>query len=306
MADTLCVSINDFKLVDDKIYHIGREGQVYSEYTKSGKHYIYAHFEADTQKLFYIGLGKYNRCNQINQRNKYWKGIKDKHGVVIGLLHVDLTLQEAKKIEVDYIKNYQPRANMTIGGEAGDCEKLRTKVFAYTKDGLFYKSFNSITEANVFFNIKENDSRIGRCLRQQRKSFAGYVWKIEEFDTIAKYVKPKPYNQRTVYRYDLNGDFVEKYDKFTDFKEGSHTGISQSIDTDYTFHNSYWRSYFSEKIEFKRLKKALKENKRVLDRDSGKVYDSISIASKLLNLHRETLRRKLVGERRNNTNFVLL
>jgi hypothetical protein len=111
-------------------------------------------------------LGKYNRCNQINQRNKYWKGIKDKHGVVIGLLHVDLTLQEAKKIEVDYIKNYQPRANMTIGGEAGDCEKLRTKVFAYTKDGLFYKSFNSITEANVFFNIKENDSRIGRCLRQ--------------------------------------------------------------------------------------------------------------------------------------------
>ncbi len=132
------------------------------------------------------------------------------------------------------------------------------------------------------------------------------MWKIEEFDTIAKYVKPKPYNQRTVYRYDLNGDFVEKYDKFTDFKEGSHTGISQSIDTDYTFHNSYWRSYFSEKIEFKRLKKALKENKRVLDRDSGKVYDSISIASKLLNLHRETLRRKLVGERRNNTNFVLL
>lgn len=306
MADTPCVSMSDFTFVNDKIYHTGKEGQVYSEYTKSGRHYIYAHFEADTQKLFYIGLGKYNRCNQISQRNKYWKGIKEKHGVAIGLLHVDLTLEQAKIMEVDYIRKYQPKANMTIGGEAGNCEKLRTKVFAYTKDGLFYKSFNSITEANVFFNTKENDSRINRCLKQERKSFAGYVWKTEEFDTISKYVKSKPYNQRAVYRYDLNGNFLEKYDKVTDFKEGSHTGICGPIDTDYTYYNSYWRSYYSEKIEFNRLNKALKENKRVLDKESGKIYDSISIASKTLNVHHQSLRRKLIGERRNNTSFVLL
>lgn len=306
MVNSPCVSMSDFTFVNDKIYHIGKEGQVYSEYTKSGRHYIYAHFEADTKKLFYIGLGKYNRCNQISQRNKYWKRIKDKHGVIIGLIHVDLTLEQAKTMEVDYIKKYQPRANMTIGGEAGLTEKMRTKVFAYTKDGLFYKSFNSITEANVFFNIAENDSRINRCLKQERKSFAGYVWKTEKFETIPKYAKKKPYNQRVVYRYDLNGNFLEKYDKITDFKEGSHTGISYSVDTDYTFYNSYWRSYFSEKIEFNSLEKALKENKKVLDKCSGKVYDSISKASKALNTGRETLRRKLIGIRRNNTNLVLL
>jgi hypothetical protein len=302
-GEKLPVLMDGFTFVESENYYVGKENQIYCEHTKVGKQYIYAHFEEDTKKLFYIGLGKYNRCNQMNQRNKYWKFIKEKHGVIIKLLEVNLTLDKAKEREIFYIKKFEPRANMTIGGEAGNTENLRIRVYAYLKNGVSFNSFNSITDANVFFNTKENDSRINKCLKGERKSFAGYIWKTTYSEFIEPYKKSKPYNQKSVYRYDLNGNFIEKFDKILDFKEGSHTGICNVIDTDYTYKSSFWRSFKSNNINVQKKPNALKECVKVIDITTDVIYDSISQAAKANNIRPSNLQRKLQGKRRNNTNL---
>jgi len=280
MADDKSIkifNIYDLSFVDPKdIYHNGKDGQVYCEHTKSGKHYIYAHFEKDTKELFYIGLGRYNRCNHVVNRNQYWKNIRNKHGVVIKFLSVNLTAEEAAEKEKLFISQLSPKSNMTSGGELYYENGKVTKVYAYNKDGSFYMEFPSISSANIFFNQNENDSRINRCLKNERKSFKEFIWRAEYFKSIDPYKKTKIHNQRCVYRYDLDGNFIEKLEKISDFKEGSRAGISNVLDKDYVCHNSFWRSTYAKKIDTKKITPALKESIKV---KNGRVFMYVPIKS---------------------------
>lgn len=287
--------------LDVNPYFNGINGQVYCDFMKNGKHYVYAHLQKDTNELFYIGIGKGNRINQISQRNKYWINIFKKHGLIAKFLHINITLKEAKELEKAYIKSLSPKANMTIGGEAGNNEMTRMEVFAYKKDGRFYMKFNSISDANVYFNTKENDSRISRCLKGQRLAFKGYMWKNYFAEDISEYKRQPIHNIKSVYRYDLNGNFIEKLDKVSDFNGGNHTGISASLDKNYTYYNSFWRSYYSSKIEVLIPKPALKQAKSVINIITGDVFDSVNKAAKSLNCCPSVLQRKLNGQRKNNT-----
>lgn len=303
-GEKLPVLIDNFTTIDIDDCINGKDGQIYCNYNKSGNRYIYAHFEKDTKELFYIGLGKYNRCNQISQRNNYWKSVKNKHGLIIKLLEVELTLEKAMEREKFYIKKYQPKTNMTIGGDAGNNEKTRIKVYCYDKDGTFYKCFNSITDANIFFNTKENDSRINRCLSGERNSFAGYMWKTEYYESIDPYKKQKIWNQKAVHGYDLDGNYIESYSKVTDFKKGSRTGISNCLDKNATCMGSFWRTYKTDKIIVPKIKPALKESKKVIDKSTNMIFNSVSEASRYIGISKEVLRRKLSGIRNNNTNMI--
>jgi hypothetical protein len=300
-----CVSIlmDSFNFVEPIECHSGKNHQLYCNFTKSGKHYIYAHFEKDTKNLFYIGLGKFNRCNQTFQRNVYWKKTATKHGIIIKFLEAELTLEDAIEKEKYYIIKYQPRTNVLIGGDYHDGSTQRVKVYSYLKNGNFYKSFNSITEANIFFNKKDNDSRISRCLNGTRKSFANLIWSKEYFDCISPYKKEKSYNQREVYRYDLNGNFIEKKEKIIDFKLGS-SGICNTIDTNYTCYGSFWRSFYAEKIEIVKLTPALKSARRVINTETGEIYESIGIAAKSINCNRKSLETKLREKKSNSVKIM--
>jgi hypothetical protein len=293
MAKTLNIpSIFSIPVIEPEVYKQGSNNQIYCEFTKSGKHYIYAHFEKDTNNLFYIGLGKLDRCNQVNQRNDYWKRVANKHGRIIKFLEINLTPEKAVEKEKYYISRYKPRTNLTPGGDFGNCTGQRVKVYAYFKNGDFYKSFDSITEANAFLNQKENDSRIGRCLNGSRKSFAGLIWKEKYFNKVDPYKKSEAYNQRKVYRYDLDGNFIESKDKLTDFGFVV-SGICSAIDSNYTYKNSFWRSYYSEIIDATKLKPALKEAKRVINTKTGEIFKSIGEAAKNINYPRKKLEYEL-------------
>lgn len=277
----------------------------YGDFTKNGLHYIYAHYTVDTGELFYIGLGKYNRCNQINQRNKYWKNVYNKRGVRVEILVHSITCIElTKHIEKKLIAEFKPRTNILGGGQY--FEGYTKPVTAYHKSGERYKSFDSITEANLFFNTSPNDSRISRCLQKERKTFKGYMWSTKNLKSIPKLVYNKRYNIKTVYRYNLDGDFVEKFESLKDFKGGIHTGICNTIDTDYTYKDSFWRSKYSPTINATKKKPALNDSVTVRDKSNGHIYKSISEAAKSLGCGTETLRRKLRGIRRNNTNLEII
>ncbi len=90
------------------------------------KYYIYGHYTADTNELFYVGKGHGRRCGQLSskRRNKFWQNVVNKHGVRVEILIENLTEEEAFQLEMVLIKQYGrrdlgtgPLVNLTNGGE---------------------------------------------------------------------------------------------------------------------------------------------------------------------------------------------
>jgi hypothetical protein len=89
--------------------------------------YVYIHKKRTTGDIFYVGIGsdtKYKRANFSYQRNKLWISIYKKHGIVVEILHDNITRETACQIEIDLIKLYGRKfnksgilANITEGGE---------------------------------------------------------------------------------------------------------------------------------------------------------------------------------------------
>jgi len=85
--------------------------------------YTYAHYTADTDKLFYIGKGVDRRYKRKISRNKYWHNIVNKHGFVAKILAHWETEKEALQHEELLISVFKDMgyklANLTNGGESG-------------------------------------------------------------------------------------------------------------------------------------------------------------------------------------------
>lgn len=80
--------------------------------------YVYAHF-TEVGDLFYIGKGKNNRAFSNKGRSKYWKRVKNKHGIKIEIIEKDISEEEAFILEMMFIEVLNPRCNFTKGGSGG-------------------------------------------------------------------------------------------------------------------------------------------------------------------------------------------
>jgi hypothetical protein len=91
--------------------------------------YIYVHLRADSGLPFYIGKGKGMRA--YNQdRTTYWKRVAKKHGVIVEILHLGLTEEEAFEREIEEIawaKQYYSLVNIREGGEGGVWKSTQSK-----------------------------------------------------------------------------------------------------------------------------------------------------------------------------------
>lgn len=65
--------------------------------------YVYGHYKADTNELFYIGKGSGRRARQRYGRSEYWKRTVNKHGLVVKILEDGLTDEEAYNREKELI-----------------------------------------------------------------------------------------------------------------------------------------------------------------------------------------------------------
>jgi hypothetical protein len=82
------------------------------------KYYTYAHFTADTKKVFYIGKGCKRRAWQTASRNSYWKHKVAKHGHIVEILAEWNTEAEAFEHEKFLIGCFESQlVNLTDGGE---------------------------------------------------------------------------------------------------------------------------------------------------------------------------------------------
>lgn len=86
---------------------------------------VYKHIRNDTNKVFYIGIGKDRyRIGRKGNRNDYWHNIVNKHGFSKEIIHADLSWEDACEFEKFYIMLYGRKdlkkgclVNLTHGGE---------------------------------------------------------------------------------------------------------------------------------------------------------------------------------------------
>jgi group I intron endonuclease len=85
---------------------------------------LYRHIRLDKNEPFYIGIGKMHRAYSKHSRNELWKKIVAKTDYEVDILFEDLTEEEARNKEVEFIKLYGridyktgTLCNFTDGGE---------------------------------------------------------------------------------------------------------------------------------------------------------------------------------------------
>lgn len=96
--------------------------------------YVYRHIRLDKNEPFYIGIGSdmtYKRANEKARRSEFWKKIVDKANYEVEILFDDISFEEAKVKEIEFIKLYGRKdlnagclVNLTDGGDG-----LINKVF---------------------------------------------------------------------------------------------------------------------------------------------------------------------------------
>lgn len=78
---------------------------------------VYAHYRLDTGECFYIGKGTEKRARAKDGRNPIWKRIVKKAGRKVVIVQYFEKEQDALVFEIDLIAKYNPKANITAGGE---------------------------------------------------------------------------------------------------------------------------------------------------------------------------------------------
>jgi hypothetical protein len=103
--------------------------------------YVYLHRKKTDSTIFYVGLGgfaksekpkSFARAYKLTQRNSHHSNIVQKYGCKVEIYRENLTLEEAKLLESQLIKDhnlYKKGANNTLGGDGthGYVHKLSSK-----------------------------------------------------------------------------------------------------------------------------------------------------------------------------------
>ena len=156
--------------------------------------YLYRHIRLDKNEPFYIGIGSdmtNKRANERARRSELWKKIVAKSDYEIEILFDDITYDEAKLKEIEFIKLYGridlnngTLANLTDGGDGtiNPSQESRLKMSQIHKgrknsDALMELLINRKGKKNPAFGITG-----ARC-----KNFKGFIEVSKDGIYIGKY-----------------------------------------------------------------------------------------------------------------------
>ena len=156
--------------------------------------YVYRHIRLDKNEPFYIGIGSdmtNKRANERARRSELWKKIVAKSDYEIEILFDDITYEEAKLKEIEFIKLYGridlnngTLANLTDGGDGAinPSQESRLKMSQIHKgrknsDALMELLINRKGKKNPAFGITG-----ARC-----KNFKGFIEVSKDGIYIGKY-----------------------------------------------------------------------------------------------------------------------
>jgi hypothetical protein len=154
---------------------------------------VYAHYS--NNKLFYIGEGRPNRAYNKTNRNGFWKRIYNKStDFKVVILKSNLTKQEAlhyEKLLIEIYKKPCKLTNICLGSifeshwmlnvdktQHPFYGKKRPEISKQVQCLDTGKIFNSIREANLFYNKPKHCTSISDHLSGKTKQAFGYTWKL--------------------------------------------------------------------------------------------------------------------------------
>jgi len=164
--------------------------------------YVYGHYTADTDELFYIGKGTGHRAYQKTSRNIHWQRKVEKHGYVVKILEDGLTDEEAFSREVGLINEVglDRLVNMDEGGKgwntarAGEIskaawqdEKIRKKQYeSRCKSWTPERKEKWLAKMNAYWANPDNRKKVGESVRKRLQEPELKQKRIEHNRRIAK------------------------------------------------------------------------------------------------------------------------
>lgn len=227
---------------------------------------VYQHRRADTNEIFYVGIGNIKRAYIKTNRNKYWKNIINKTDYKIEILHENLSWELACEIEIHLIKFYGRKdlrfgnlVNMTNGGEGA---------FGYI---LSQKRLQQIKLQNL-----------GKIRSQETKN------KISSHQLLSG-------NKRG----EKNGMFGKKGELCPNY------GKTMSEETKSKLRAKAKLRVISEETKLKMsINGKGKTNKLILSLETGIFYNGVKDASIIYNIKYSTLAAYLNGNTNNKTDLI--
>lgn len=188
----------------------------------NGKIYIGVHGTVNPEKFDgYLGCGVYttkpSTYNKKRTDNSIFPNAVKKYGVNNFKRETLFVFQgnndgriaaykkEGEIVNEEFIK-LESNYNVSIGGICPIHIQMG-KIIQYDLDGNFIKIWNNRSEAESYYNCK---NQISKNIRNVRNSAAGFQWTEYKENyplTIQKY---KPQN-KTVYQFDLSGEFIKAW-----------------------------------------------------------------------------------------------
>lgn len=197
------------------------------------KHYVYQYIRVDTNTPFYIGIGtkrvystQYKRARDISRHkyNKIFYAITQKTKYEVYIIFESNDYNEIKNKEIELIKQYGRiavhtglLANLTDGGD-GTINyvnpKSLKKCYAYTKEGIFYKEFDSITKAAEFFavGVTSISMHINHKNEWLVRGYQFRKYKIDKIDAALNHNEKMPLQfGKSILQYTLDGKFLKEW-----------------------------------------------------------------------------------------------
>jgi len=139
-------------------------------------------------------------CNK--HCNQYLQNAYNKHGK-IKVKILEVTNEKLEEKELYYINLLKAEYNI----QNPETNFNVKKIHQFSKNGLFLKTYNSVTEASINLNISESHIRHAAQLNcKDTLSAGGFLW---SYDKNIKFTKDKRYTSLHVY--DISGRYVTSY-----------------------------------------------------------------------------------------------
>jgi hypothetical protein len=307
--------------------------------------YVYRHIRIDKNEPFYIGVGKVYRTNTVKQedyysrafqntkRSRFWNFVAEKTLYEVEIIFECNSREEALQKEIEFIALYGRRdlgkgtlVNLTDGGDgmsnniqSEETLKKRRDMYYQGKTGLkplkgenspvakkveeikTGRIFNTCTEAANYLNINLSNF-IDQLSNTERKNTTGFRY-VDESNN-KEYICRK----RNVKVYDYsNNTVIESISEASRIYSISQRMLGSVLDGKYRNKTPlvYYEDYLKG-IEPNDLYVSREVIKKVLNKITGEIYESINEAVRKNNIPRSTLRAKLNGRTYNNTYLVLL
>jgi hypothetical protein len=192
---------------------------------------VYRHIRKDTNKVFYVGIGKKsNRAYSKHQRNKYWQSIVDKADYIVEIVKDDINWEEAKQLEIDLINQYGRKdlgtgilSNMTDGGDG--CVNTICSDETRTKMGNSRRGRKHSEEAKQKISkMLKGKKHTPESVEKNRQAHIGQIRTDETKAKISQKLKGKVVSDETrtkvaklnsqfqIEKYTIEGDYITTYE----------------------------------------------------------------------------------------------